>query len=140
MNPRERRSLVAFVRALGVRAARQPEPTVATGVHHGLRRELLQNRLSLNFTYDQTKEINGAISHDGTNVFNSVCDADFAGAPSAVGRNLRGVGTRPVLDREIRIRSVNGFEFEGSTIRRGRSGSRPASVSPRCRRRTSLPM
>lgn len=73
--------------------------------------KLRQNRLNLNFTYDPTKEINGAISQDGPNVFNSVYEANFSGDPSAVGRNLRGVGTLPVLDCDTRTRSGNGFVF-----------------------------
>lgn len=73
--------------------------------------KLRQNRLNLNFTYDPTKEINGAISQDGPNVLNSVYEANFAGDPRAVGRNLRGVGTLPVLDCDTRTRSGIGFVF-----------------------------
>ena len=67
--------------------------------------KLRQNRLNLNFTYDQTKEINGAIAQDGPNVFNSVYATNFAGAPGAFGRNLRGVGALPALDRDTRART-----------------------------------
>jgi hypothetical protein len=92
--------------------ARQLEPTIATGVDYGLRMELLQNRLNLNFTYYQTKEINGAISQDGPSFFNSLYDSNVVGDQSAVGRNIRGAGTLPVQYRDIRTRSGNGFEFE----------------------------
>ena len=92
--------------------ARQLEPTISTGVDYGLRMELLQNRLNLNFTYYQTKEINGAISQDGPSFFNSLYDANIVGDQSAAGRNIRGAGALPVQYRDIRTRSGNGFEFE----------------------------
>lgn len=112
MNPRERRSSVAFVRELGVRAVRQLEPTIASGVDDGPRMELRQNRLNLNFAYDQTEEINGAISQDGPNFFNRHEDTNIGGVQSAVGRNIRGAGVLLVPDRDIRPRSGHGFEFE----------------------------
>ena len=92
--------------------ASQLKPTIATGFDYGLRMELLQNRLNLNFTYYTTKEINGAISQDGPNFFNSLYDANIVGDQSAVGRNIRGAGALPVQYRDIRTRSGNGFEFE----------------------------
>jgi outer membrane receptor protein involved in Fe transport len=92
--------------------ASQLKPTIATGIDYGLRMELLQNRLNLNFTYYRTKEINGAISQDGPSFFNSLYDANAVGDQSAVGRNIRGAGALPVQYRDIRTRSGNGWEFE----------------------------
>jgi outer membrane receptor protein involved in Fe transport len=92
--------------------ARQLEPTIATGVDYGLRMELLQNRLNLNFTYYQTKEINGAISQDGPNFFNALYNSNVVGDLSAAGGNIRGAGALPAQYRDIRTRSGNGFEFE----------------------------
>ncbi|WP_414660201.1 TonB-dependent receptor plug domain-containing protein [Horticoccus sp. 23ND18S-11] len=92
--------------------ARQLEPTISTGTDYGLRMELFQNRLNLNFTYYETKEINGAISQDGPNFFNTLYNANIVGDQSAVGRNIRGAGTLPVQYRDIRTRSGDGFEFE----------------------------
>lgn len=74
--------------------------------------EVVQNRLNLNFTCHRTKAIHGAISHDGPNCFHSLYAAKVAADQSAVGRNLRGAGSLPVQDRDIRTRSGNGFEFE----------------------------
>ena len=37
------------------------DPTIATGTDYGLRMELFENRLNLNFTYYQTKELNSII-------------------------------------------------------------------------------
>lgn len=91
---------------------RQLEPTVSSGTDYGLRMELLQNRLNLNFTYYQTNEINGAISQDGPNFFNSLYNSNVIGDQSAVGRNARGAGALPVQYRDIRTRSGNGFEVE----------------------------
>ena len=92
--------------------ASQLKPTIATGIDYGLRMELFQNRLNLNFTYYRTKEINGAISQDGPNFFNTLYDANVVGDQSAVGRNIRGAGTLPVQYRDIRTRSGDGTEFE----------------------------
>ena len=92
--------------------ARQLEPTIATGVDYGLRMELLQNRLNLNFTYYQTKEINGAISQDGPSFFNALYNSNVVGDLSAAGGNIRGAGALPAQYRDIRTRSGNGFEFE----------------------------
>ena len=91
---------------------RQLEPTISTGTDYGLRMEFLQNRLNFNFTYYQTKEINGAISQDGPNFFNSLYNANIVGDLSATGGNIRGAGLLPVQYRDIRTRSGNGFEFE----------------------------
>ncbi len=91
---------------------RQLNPTISSGTDYGLRMELLQNRLNLNFTYYQTKEINGAISQDGPNFFNALYDANVVGNTSSVGRNIRGAGALPVQYRDIRTRSGNGFEVE----------------------------
>ncbi len=92
--------------------ASQLKPTIATGFDYGLRMELLENRLNLNFTYYKTKEINGAISQDGPNFFNTLYDANVVGDQSAVGRNIRGAGALPVQYRDIRTRSGNGWEVE----------------------------
>lgn len=91
---------------------RQLDPTVSSGTDYGLRMELLQNRLNLNFTYYQTKEINGALSQDGPSFFNSLYDANVIGDQSSTGRNIRGAGALPVQYRDIRTRSGSGFEFE----------------------------
>lgn len=87
-------------------------PTVASGTDYGLRMELLQNRLNLNFTYYATQEINGIIGADGPNFFNTIYDANVVGDQSAVGRNARGAGALPVQYRDIRTVSGNGFEIE----------------------------
>lgn len=92
--------------------ASQLKPTIATGYDYGLRMEFFQNRLNLNFTYYRTKEINGAISQDGPNFFNTLYDSNVVGDQSAVGRNIRGAGTLPVQYRDIRTRSGNGYEVE----------------------------
>jgi hypothetical protein len=92
--------------------ARQREPRMATGVDHGRRMEVVQNRLNLNFACYRKKEINGAISHDGPNCFLSLYAANVAGDQSAVGRNLRGAGSLPVQYRDIRTRSGRGLEWE----------------------------
>jgi outer membrane receptor protein involved in Fe transport len=91
---------------------RQLDPTISKGTDYGLRMELLDNRLNLNFTYYQTEEINGAISQDGPSYFNSLYDANVIGDQSSVGRNIRGAGALPVQYRDIRTRSGNGLEFE----------------------------
>jgi outer membrane receptor protein involved in Fe transport len=91
---------------------RQLEPTISTGKDYGLRMELFENRLNLNFTYYQTKEINGAISQDGPNFFNALYNSNIAGDLSPVGGNIRGAGLLPVQYRDIRTRSGNGTEFE----------------------------
>ncbi len=91
---------------------RQLEPTVSSGTDYGLRMELFQNRLNLNFTYYQTSEINGAISQDGPNFFTTLYQANVVGDQSSVGRNIRGAGDLPVQYRDIRTRSGNGFEVE----------------------------
>ena len=88
------------------------DPTVASGTDYGLRMELLQNRLNLNFTYYETREVNGIIGTDGPNFFNTLYDANVAGDLSAVGRNIRGAGALPVQYRDIRTRSGRGFEVE----------------------------
>ena len=91
---------------------RQLDPTVSKGVDYGLRMELLQNRLNLNFTYYQTEEINGAISQDGPNFFNTLYNSNVVGDQSPVGGNIRGAGLLPVQYRDIRTRSGDGLEFE----------------------------
>lgn len=91
---------------------RQLEPTISTGKDYGLRMELFENRLNLNFTYYQTKEINGAISQDGPNFFNALYNSNIAGDLSPVGGNIRGAGLLPVQYRDIRTRSGNGTEIE----------------------------
>ncbi len=91
---------------------RQLEPTISTGKDYGLRMELFENRLNLNFTYYQTKEINGAISQDGPNFFNALYNSNVVGDLSPVGGNIRGAGLLPVQYRDIRTRSGNGMEFE----------------------------
>jgi hypothetical protein len=91
---------------------RQLEPTIATGTDYGLRMELFQNKLNLNFTYYQNSEINGAISQDGPNFFTTLYQANAVGDQSAVGRNIRGAGDLPAQYRDIRTRSGNGFEIE----------------------------
>ncbi|MEO6246698.1 MAG: TonB-dependent receptor plug domain-containing protein [Opitutaceae bacterium] len=91
---------------------RQLEPTVSTGTDYGLRMELFQNKLNLNFTYYKTSEINGAISQDGPNFFTTLYQANVVGDQTSVGRNSRGAGDLPNQYRDIRTRSGNGFEFE----------------------------
>ncbi len=91
---------------------RQLEPTISTGTDYGLRMELFQNKLNLNFTYYQTSEINGAISQDGPNFFTTLYQANVVGDQSAVGRNIRGAGDLPLQYRDIRTRSGSGFEIE----------------------------
>ena len=91
---------------------RQLEPTVSSGTDYGLRMELFQNKLNLNFTYYQTSEINGAISQDGPNFFTTLYQANVVGDQSAVGRNIRGAGDLPAQYRDIRTRSGSGFEIE----------------------------
>ena len=91
---------------------RQLEPTVSNGTDYGLRMELFQNKLNLNFTYYKTNEINGAISQDGPNFFTTLYQANIAGDLSAVGRNIRGAGDLPNQYRDIRTRSGDGFEIE----------------------------
>lgn len=91
---------------------RQLEPTISTGTDYGLRMELFQNKLNLNFTYYRTKEINGAISQDGPNFFTTLYQANIVGDQSATGRNIRGAGDLPVQYRDIRTRSGDGFEIE----------------------------
>jgi hypothetical protein len=88
------------------------DPTIATGTDYGLRMELLQNRLNLNFTYYQTKELNSIIGTDGPNYFTTLYQANVVGDQSSTGRNIRGAGDLPVQYRDIRTRSGNGFEFE----------------------------
>lgn len=91
---------------------RQLEPTISTGRDYGLRMELFENRLNLNFTYYQTKEINGAISQDGPNFFNTLYASNVVGDTNPVGGNIRGAGALPVQYRDIRTRSGEGVEFE----------------------------
>lgn len=91
---------------------RQLEPTISTGKDYGLRMELFENRLNLNVTYYQTKEINGAISQDGPNFFNALYASNVVGDLSPVGGNIRGAGALPVQYRDIRTRSGNGTEVE----------------------------
>ena len=88
------------------------DPTIATGTDYGLRMELFQNRLNLNFTYYQTKEINSIIGTDGPNYFTTLYQANVVGDLTATGRNIRGAGDLPVQYRDIRTRSGNGFEVE----------------------------
>jgi outer membrane receptor protein involved in Fe transport len=91
---------------------RQLEPTVSKGTDYGLRMELFQNRLNLNFTYYQTEEINGAIPQDGPNFFNALYNSNVVGDFSPVGGNIRGAGLLPAQYRDIRTRSGDGLEFE----------------------------
>ena len=91
---------------------RQLEPTISKGTDYGLRMELFQNRLNLNFTYYQTEEINGAIPQDGPNFFNALYNANVVGDLSPVGGNIRGAGLLPTQYRDIRTRSGDGLEFE----------------------------
>jgi len=91
---------------------RQLEPTVSKGTDYGLRMELFQNRLNLNFTYYQTEEINGAIPQDGPNFFNALYNSNVVGDLSPVGGNIRGAGLLPAQYRDIRTRSGDGLEFE----------------------------
>ena len=91
---------------------RQLEPTVSKGTDYGLRMELFQNRLNLNFTYYQTEEINGAIPQDGPNFFNALYNSNIVGDLSPVGGNIRGAGLLPAQYRDIRTRSGDGLEFE----------------------------
>ena len=91
---------------------RQLDPTVSKGTDYGVRMELLENRLNLNFTYYQTEEINGAISQDGPNFFNALYNSNVVGDLSPVGGNIRGAGLLPAQYRDIRTRSGNGLEFE----------------------------
>ncbi len=88
------------------------DPTIATGTDYGLRMELFQNRLNLNFTYYETKEVNSIIGTDGPNFFTTLYQANVVGDLSATGRNIRGAGDLPVQYRDIRTRSGKGFEVE----------------------------
>ncbi len=88
------------------------DPTVASGTDYGLRMELLQNRLNLNFTYYAIQEVNGIIGADGPNFFNTIYDANVVGDQSAVGRNARGAGALPAQYRDLRSVSGKGFEVE----------------------------
>jgi outer membrane receptor protein involved in Fe transport len=88
------------------------DPTVASGTDYGLRMELLQNRLNLNFTYYQTREVNSIIPADGPNFFNTLYNSNVVGDLSAVGGNIRGAGALPAQYRDIRTRSGTGFELE----------------------------
>lgn len=88
------------------------EPTVASGTDYGLRLELFQKRLNLNFTYYQNKEVNGGTTTDGPNFFNTLYDANVLDDLSALGRNKRGIGSLPPQYRDIRTRSADGFEIE----------------------------
>ncbi|MBI4623406.1 MAG: hypothetical protein HY736_09355 [Verrucomicrobia bacterium] len=87
-------------------------PTVATGYDYGLRMELFQRRLNLNFTYYQTKEINADTGGDGPSFFNDLFDANVVGDQSSGGRNIRGMGRLPVQYRDSRTRSAGGYEVE----------------------------
>ena len=74
--------------------------------------ELFENRLNLNFTYYQTKELNSIIGTDGPNYFTTLYQANVVGDQTSTGRNIRGAGDLPVQYRDIRTRSGNGMEIE----------------------------
>ncbi len=87
------------------------EPTVAKGTDYGLRMELFQRRLDLNFTYYESEEINAI---DGTqfDVFNVLINANARGDQSDTGINIQGVPTLPVVYRDSLSRRSQGFEIE----------------------------
>ncbi|HUR57599.1 MAG TPA: TonB-dependent receptor plug domain-containing protein [Opitutaceae bacterium] len=87
-------------------------PTIAKGYDYGLRVELMERRLNLNFTYYQTEEINADTGGDGPSFFNDLFDANIVGDQTSGGRNIRGMGRLPVQYRDSRTRSADGFEVE----------------------------
>jgi outer membrane receptor protein involved in Fe transport len=87
-------------------------PTIATGYDYGLRMELMERKLNLNFTYYRTKEINADTGGDGPSFFNELFDANVVGDQSSGGRNTRGMGRLPVQYRDSRTRSADGYEIE----------------------------
>ncbi len=72
------------------------EPTVAKGTDYGLRMELFQRRLDLNFTYYESAEINAI---DGTqfDVFSVLIRANAKGDQSDPGFNIQGVPALPIV-------------------------------------------
>ncbi len=87
------------------------EPTVAKGTDYGLRMELFQRKLDLNFIYYEAEEINTLDGNNGA-FFNRLLTANAVGDQSLTGINIQGVPTLPLVFRDTRSRTAQGFEVE----------------------------
>ena len=88
------------------------EPTVAKGTDIGLRVELWDRKLDLNFVRYRNLEVNGAIPTDGPGFFNQLYDANATGDLTSYGRNIRGIAPIPIQYRDTRTRESEGYEIE----------------------------
>ncbi len=89
------------------------QPTVAKGTDYGLRMELFERRLDLNFTYYEAEEINAT---DGTTLsagtINNLINANVKGDKTATGTNAQGVPEIPLVYRDSQSLIAQGFEVE----------------------------
>ncbi|MGH7955980.1 MAG: hypothetical protein ACREH8_03090, partial [Opitutaceae bacterium] len=87
------------------------EPTVAKGTDYGLRMELFQRRLDLNFIYYEAEEVNAT---DGltADFFNQLIRANVVGDQSPTGINIQGVPALPLVFRDSQTFNAQGFEVE----------------------------
>ncbi|MGH7959469.1 MAG: hypothetical protein ACREH8_21015, partial [Opitutaceae bacterium] len=88
------------------------EPTVSKGTDYGLRLELFQRRLDLNFVYYEGEEINAVDGSTFANSFNTLINANVVGDQSVAGTNARGIPPINGAPRDSQSRNNQGFEVE----------------------------
>ncbi len=88
------------------------EPTVAEGADYGLRMELFERRLDLNFVYYEGEEINAVDPSTFANNFNTLINANVKGDQSLTGTNIQGVAPINGAPRDSRSLNTQGFEIE----------------------------